>query len=204
MRTFYRQPWVMVASDGGIGVSHPRGAGTFPRVLGRFVRDEKWLTLPEAIRKMTSLAGGAARLEGSRHHPRRDESGSRAVRSRRRSSTCRRSSSRGCARAGSIRCSSTVCRCGRGDRPGARPGSVLAPAPLTPCRPRHPRGRVGAAQLRHVPRQLARSARSNGSRRDQDATLFARTDIAVSLAIRRPTWSSMAALIAVNIARPST
>jgi N-acyl-D-aspartate/D-glutamate deacylase/CubicO group peptidase (beta-lactamase class C family) len=60
MRTFYRQPWTMVASDGGVGVSHPRGAGTFPRVLGRFVREEKWLTLPEAIRKMTSLP--AARL----------------------------------------------------------------------------------------------------------------------------------------------
>jgi N-acyl-D-amino-acid deacylase len=60
MRTFYRQPWTMVASDGGVGVSHPRGAGTFPRVLGRFVRDEKWLTLPEAIRKMTALP--AARL----------------------------------------------------------------------------------------------------------------------------------------------
>jgi N-acyl-D-amino-acid deacylase len=60
MRTFYRQPWVMVASDGGVGTSHPRGAGTFPRVLGRFVRDEQWLTLPEAIRKMTSLP--AARL----------------------------------------------------------------------------------------------------------------------------------------------
>lgn len=60
MRTFYRQPWTMVASDGGVSVSHPRGAGTFPRVLGRFVRDEGWLTLPDAIRKMTSLP--AARL----------------------------------------------------------------------------------------------------------------------------------------------
>jgi N-acyl-D-aspartate/D-glutamate deacylase/CubicO group peptidase (beta-lactamase class C family) len=60
MKVFYRQPWTMVASDGGVNVSHPRGAGTFPRVLGRFVRDEKWLTLPEAIRKMTSLP--AARL----------------------------------------------------------------------------------------------------------------------------------------------
>jgi N-acyl-D-amino-acid deacylase len=60
MRTFLRQPWAMVASDGGIGVSHPRGAGTFPRVLGRFVREEKWLTLPEAIKKMTSMP--AARL----------------------------------------------------------------------------------------------------------------------------------------------
>ena len=55
LTTFYRQNWVMVASDGGIGISHPRGAGTFPRVLGRYVREEKLLTLPEAIRKMTSL-----------------------------------------------------------------------------------------------------------------------------------------------------
>jgi N-acyl-D-amino-acid deacylase len=55
LRTFYRQPWVMVASDGGIGISHPRGAGTFPRVLGRYVRDEHWMTLPDAIRRMTSL-----------------------------------------------------------------------------------------------------------------------------------------------------
>jgi N-acyl-D-amino-acid deacylase len=52
---FYKQPWVMVSSDGGIGMAHPRGAGTFPRVLGRFVREKHWLTLPEAIRKMTSL-----------------------------------------------------------------------------------------------------------------------------------------------------
>jgi N-acyl-D-amino-acid deacylase len=52
---FYKQPWVMVASDGGIDSQHPRGAGTFPRVLGRFVREKHWLTLPEAVRKMTSL-----------------------------------------------------------------------------------------------------------------------------------------------------
>ena len=55
LKAFYQQPWVMVASDGGIGAAHPRGAGTFPRVLGRFVREKHWLTLPEAIRKMTSL-----------------------------------------------------------------------------------------------------------------------------------------------------
>jgi N-acyl-D-amino-acid deacylase len=60
MQVFMKQPWAMVASDGGVGTSHPRGAGTFPRVLGRFVRDEKWLTLPDAIRKMTSMP--AARL----------------------------------------------------------------------------------------------------------------------------------------------
>ena len=61
MQAFLRQPWAMVASDGGINTSHPRGAGTFPRVLGRFVRDEQWLSLPEAIKKMTSMP--AARLK---------------------------------------------------------------------------------------------------------------------------------------------
>src|ERR1041384_1175194 len=55
IRTFYRQPWVMVSSDGGIGSRHPRGAGTYPRVVGRYVRELHWLTLAEAIRKMTSL-----------------------------------------------------------------------------------------------------------------------------------------------------
>jgi len=55
IKAFYQQPWVMVASDGGIGASHPRGAGTFPRVLGLYVREKHWLTLPEAIRKMTFL-----------------------------------------------------------------------------------------------------------------------------------------------------
>ena len=53
IRTFYSQPWVMVASDGGINTRHPRGAGTFPKVLGRYVREQQWITLPEAIRKMT-------------------------------------------------------------------------------------------------------------------------------------------------------
>src|SRR5579871_276909 len=55
VKSFYQQPWVMVASDGGIGSDHPRGAGTFPRVLGLYVRETKCTTLPEAIRKMTSL-----------------------------------------------------------------------------------------------------------------------------------------------------
>jgi N-acyl-D-amino-acid deacylase len=55
IKAFYQQPWVMVASDGGLGSHHPRGAGTFPRVLGLYVREKHWLTLPEAVRKMTSL-----------------------------------------------------------------------------------------------------------------------------------------------------
>lgn len=62
IRVFYQQPWVMVSSDGGIGSRHPRGAGTFPRVLGRFVRERRWLSLEEAIRKMTSLPAARLRL----------------------------------------------------------------------------------------------------------------------------------------------
>lgn len=55
IEVFYRQPWVMVASDGGIGGRHPRSSGAFPRVLGRYVRQSRWLTLEEAVRKMTSM-----------------------------------------------------------------------------------------------------------------------------------------------------
>jgi N-acyl-D-amino-acid deacylase len=62
IKVFYKQPWVMVSSDGGVGSRHPRGAGTFPRVLGRFVRQWHWLTLPEAIRRMTSLPASRLRL----------------------------------------------------------------------------------------------------------------------------------------------
>lgn len=60
IKVFYRQPWTMVSSDGGINSRHPRGAGSFPRVLGRFVRELRWISLTEAIRKMTSFP--AARL----------------------------------------------------------------------------------------------------------------------------------------------
>jgi N-acyl-D-aspartate/D-glutamate deacylase len=56
-------PLVMVASDGILekGLGHPRVAGTFARVLGRYVRERKALSLPDAIRKMSLLP--ARRLE---------------------------------------------------------------------------------------------------------------------------------------------
>jgi N-acyl-D-amino-acid deacylase len=55
-----RHPHTAIASDGrlvqpGEGHPHPRWYGTFPRVLGRYVREERVLTLEEAVRKMTSL-----------------------------------------------------------------------------------------------------------------------------------------------------
>ncbi|HRH40580.1 MAG TPA: D-aminoacylase [Pyrinomonadaceae bacterium] len=55
VKNFYQQSWVMVSSDGGIGGRHPRGTGTFPRVLGRFVRENKWLSLEEAVHKMSLM-----------------------------------------------------------------------------------------------------------------------------------------------------
>ncbi|MEX2172758.1 MAG: D-aminoacylase [Pirellulaceae bacterium] len=63
------QPWCSVGSDGSAyaiegplrrGNPHPRNFGTFPRVLGVYVRETKLLTLEEAVRKMTSL--NAAKL----------------------------------------------------------------------------------------------------------------------------------------------
>jgi dihydroorotase/N-acyl-D-amino-acid deacylase len=55
-----RHPATMVASDGGIpvfgqGSPHPRSYGTFARVLGRYVRELKVLTLEDAVRKMTAF-----------------------------------------------------------------------------------------------------------------------------------------------------
>lgn len=52
---FMKWPHTSICSDGVIGGSHPRVAGTFPRVLGYYVREANVLSLPEAIRKMTSL-----------------------------------------------------------------------------------------------------------------------------------------------------
>ena len=61
VRKVMRLPWVAVASDGSAinldapGVPHPRNYSTNVRVLGHYVRDQKVLTLPDAVRKMTSL-----------------------------------------------------------------------------------------------------------------------------------------------------
>lgn len=64
-------PAGMVCSDGGAfavdgptrrGSPHPRGAGSFPRVLARYVRERRALTLPQAIHKMTAMPAARARL----------------------------------------------------------------------------------------------------------------------------------------------
>jgi N-acyl-D-aspartate/D-glutamate deacylase len=60
IRRIMVHPWTMFSSDGEIGVldhahPHPRNYGATARVLGRYVREQKVLTLEEAVRKMTSL-----------------------------------------------------------------------------------------------------------------------------------------------------
>jgi N-acyl-D-amino-acid deacylase len=49
-------PHTNICTDGGLVGSHPRGFGSFPRVLARYVRDRQALTLEEAIHKMTALS----------------------------------------------------------------------------------------------------------------------------------------------------
>lgn len=63
LMSFIKDPHIMFSSDGSLGGSHPRGAGSFPRVLGRYVREMKVISLPEAIRKMTSLPAQTLQLK---------------------------------------------------------------------------------------------------------------------------------------------
>jgi N-acyl-D-aspartate/D-glutamate deacylase len=57
VRVAVADPMVMIASDGILdqGKGHPRAAGTYARVLGRYVREEHALTLMDALRKMTVM-----------------------------------------------------------------------------------------------------------------------------------------------------
>ena len=63
MRAAIAYPGVMIASDGRLvqGKGHPRGAGTYARVVGYYVREEKGLAAMTALQKMTLLP--ASRLE---------------------------------------------------------------------------------------------------------------------------------------------
>jgi len=71
VRAALKHPLVGVGTDSGAQAedgklseskSHPRAWGSFPRILGRYVRDEQLLTLEEAIRKMTSKAAARVHL----------------------------------------------------------------------------------------------------------------------------------------------
>ncbi len=72
IKTALRFPWTSIGSDAGAalqagaldqtGLPHPRSYGTFPRIIAKYVRDEKVLTLTDAIRKMTSWPATRMRI----------------------------------------------------------------------------------------------------------------------------------------------
>jgi N-acyl-D-amino-acid deacylase len=55
LRWFIANPRIMFCSDGALHGAHPRGAGSFPRVLGKYVREDHVLPLEAAIHKMTMM-----------------------------------------------------------------------------------------------------------------------------------------------------
>jgi N-acyl-D-amino-acid deacylase len=67
VKSIMKQPFTMIASDAGVrnfgaGMPHPRGYGNNARVLGRYVRELKIISLEDAIRKMTSLPAQTFKL----------------------------------------------------------------------------------------------------------------------------------------------
>ena len=67
VQAILREPFTMVAADSGVrrmseGVPHPRGYGNNARVLGRYVRELRLISLEDAIRKMTSLPAQTFKL----------------------------------------------------------------------------------------------------------------------------------------------
>ncbi|HVF48253.1 MAG TPA: D-aminoacylase [Pyrinomonadaceae bacterium] len=72
IETAIKYPWISFGSDAAAsaqladpnttGMGHPRGYGNFPRVIAKYVREKKVLTLPEAIRKMTSWPATRMRM----------------------------------------------------------------------------------------------------------------------------------------------
>lgn len=72
LKKFLALPYSMIGSDSSVrsfsgvtssGKPHPRGFGSFPRVIAEYARDEKLLPLQEAVRRMTSLSAQTFRLE---------------------------------------------------------------------------------------------------------------------------------------------
>jgi dihydroorotase/N-acyl-D-amino-acid deacylase len=74
-----QQPWVMIGTDAGgldpawatpLGPYHPRAYGSYARILGKYVREEKVLPLEDAIRKMSwAVASRLGLVERGRLHP---------------------------------------------------------------------------------------------------------------------------------------
>jgi N-acyl-D-amino-acid deacylase len=72
MKKMIQQPYVSIGSDGGSLAltkefidqgTHPRAYGTFSRFLGKYVRDEKLMSMEEGIRRMTSLPASRLKIK---------------------------------------------------------------------------------------------------------------------------------------------
>jgi N-acyl-D-amino-acid deacylase len=64
VKKIMREPYVNVCTDGLLGGKpHPRAYGTYPRILGRYVREQNLLTLEAAVRKMSALAAETFQLK---------------------------------------------------------------------------------------------------------------------------------------------
>jgi N-acyl-D-amino-acid deacylase len=65
VRKILQEPYVNICTDGLLGGKpHPRAYGTYPRILGRYVREQGLLTLQGAVRKMSALAAESFALGG--------------------------------------------------------------------------------------------------------------------------------------------
>lgn len=65
VKKILREPYVNICTDGLLGGKpHPRAYGTYPRILGRYARDENLLSLEQAVRQMSGLAAETFQLDG--------------------------------------------------------------------------------------------------------------------------------------------
>ncbi len=128
------QPWCSIGSDGSAlaiegplrrGHPHPRSFGTFPRVLGEYVRNRRLLRLEDAVRKMTSLNAAKVGLL-DRGCSGRASSPTSPSSTRPRSSTRPPTSSRSSTARGSATCWSMASSC-------SRTGSIPMRIPAGPC-----------------------------------------------------------------------
>lgn len=67
MERFLVDPRVMICSDGSPTMLHPRGYGSFARILARYVRAEPLLSIEEAVRKMSGLPAATVGLDRQSH-----------------------------------------------------------------------------------------------------------------------------------------
>ena len=65
VKKILQEPYVNICTDGLLGGKpHPRAYGTYPRILGRYAREENLVTLEQAVRQMSGLAAETFQLDG--------------------------------------------------------------------------------------------------------------------------------------------